>query len=211
MQVEMDTFLNGFCGEFRSMIMVMAKKKIPANKDFYELGKLLINMRTKSVYERKSCEHAICERIVPLKVIPSDHETIFIFNVVSKSKSLPVATVKTKSHFRRFFACRDENSESGFTVTAKDGNLTSSIDVGKLDFNVMCNGVNNPKYHHVAATLNLGQIHAGEITCQIDKNKYSVEQAIELTKCVLLSAYSTITYLSEVSENELVVEEEKIS
>lgn len=207
----MDSFMNGYFGEFRSMIMIMSKKRILEKNDFYEIGKLLINMRTKSAYERRSCEHAICERITPLKVIVSEKETIFVFNVISKVKSLPILTVKTKSHFRRFFTCKEEGSQTGYTITVKENNQMNPINVGDVIFDVRCSGANNKKYHHVAATLNLGSIHAGEITCQIDKSKYSVEQAIDLAKCVLLSAYSTVIYLSEVSENELVIEEEKIS
>jgi hypothetical protein len=201
-----NSFLNGLNDEFRSMIMIMVTSVVVPKYDFFEVGKLLINEKTGSVYEKMNNQTAICEKIVPVKVIKGNEETIFILNVVSKGKisaTQAEVVVNTKSHAREFCTTIKERYATPVTKMKSYGKF-KPIELELLNFSVNCFNDPNSKNYRVSVSLNLGYIHAGELCCQISKSKYTEDQACSLARCALISAYSTIIFLTETSENELV-------
>lgn len=194
-------FLNGFDGVFVSLIVVTIPKKIVPNSDFYEVGKLIVNEKMKSVYERKSGENVISDRIIPRNIIKGKDETIFAFNVLTKDKTNPTRkeeiSVKTKTPFHRFFA--ESNPEGVPFIQVKHNRVSVKFDQPEISYLITDEKITS-SVHGINMKVNWGCPNSGELVCQINAERYTPEQARVLAKCVISSAYSTILYLTGVSD-----------
>lgn len=207
----MEFFSREFCihnelqAIFTTTIFFKVNNVVEPTDGIYRIGKLFVLEETKEVYEKLHNEIVKCDRIQFSSVLHKDGQTTFAFDVLTKDKTsftnrTPLVA-KTKSFFHAFYGEYGPGWPTVKTVIKKNIHV---IDHSLESIDIQITKYNGFDYlgHNIDVLIYLGNMKLGEGSYQINAVKFTRPQSYQFARCVALSAYATISYLTqeEVSE-----------